>query len=68
MKRLYVALIIGTWGTDALAYLDPGTGSMLLQGLLATIAGGIFFIRNKWAWFKSLFRKLIGSRTDDKVE
>lgn len=42
------------------AYLDPGTGSLLLQGLLGGIAGAAVFIKIYWhkilSWFK-------GSRT-----
>ena len=38
-----------------LAYLDPGTGSMVLQILIAGGLSGLFFLRNSWAsvrcWF-----------------
>jgi hypothetical protein len=34
---------------DAYAYLDPGTGSILLQGLIASVAAGIMVIRGRWA-------------------
>jgi len=37
------------------AYLDPGTGSILLQGLLAAIAGGLVVGRLYWTKFKGLF-------------
>jgi len=32
----------------AYAYMDPGTGSLLLQGLLGGIAGAAVFIRIYW--------------------
>ena len=46
------------------AYIDPGTGSIVLQMILAAIAGGVFFFRNAVARFFSLFRK---SDTADKA-
>jgi hypothetical protein len=40
---------------EAYAYLDPGTGSMILQGLIGGIAGGLFAIRVYWGKLKSRF-------------
>lgn len=44
-----------------LAYIDPGSGSMLLQVIMATLVGSIFFVRRaiKQAFFwvkKKIFR------------
>lgn len=36
-----------------LAYVDPGTGSYLLQLLIATVLGGLFVIKTYW-------RRIIG--------
>lgn len=33
---------------DAFAYLDAGTGSMIIQGLIGGIAAGFFVIRHYW--------------------
>ncbi len=33
---------------DAYAYIDPGTGSILLQGLIAAIAAGLVVIKLYW--------------------
>lgn len=35
-----------------LAYLDPGTGSMLLQALVGGSAGLIVFVRHLWRTFR----------------
>ena len=40
---------------EAHAYLDPGLGSMLLQGLIAGIAGASFFVSRYWQKLKALF-------------
>ena len=48
------ALLLST-GTSH-AYLDPGTGSILLQGLIAGIAGGLVAMRLYWTRVKSFFK------------
>lgn len=56
-------VIVMTWlfsTTPAHAYLDPGTGSMLLQGLIAAIAASTLFLRGRWSAFKSLCARLFG--------
>jgi hypothetical protein len=60
MKRLMsfalmslAALLIAT--RDAHAYLDPGTGSMLLQGLIAGIAAASVVLGGYWSKVKSFF-------------
>ena len=51
-----VATVVFT--VPAFAYLDPGTGSMLLQGLIGAIAAGIAVISLYYYRFKAfLFRK-----------
>jgi len=47
------ALLISTG--DAHAYLDPGTGSILLQGLIAGIAAASFAIGGYWTKVKAFF-------------
>jgi hypothetical protein len=50
---------------DALAYIDPGTGSMLLQVIGAGIAGAIFYFREFRIWLVSLFSRRPAVRPDD---
>lgn len=38
-----------------LAYLDPGSGSMLLQLLLAALLGMGVLVRSQWKRIKTLF-------------
>ena len=37
------------------AYIDPGTGSYLVQLLIATILGGLFVVKTYWRKILSLF-------------
>jgi len=41
---------------QAWAYLDPGTGAIIVQALVASAATGLFVIRSKIAWLASLFK------------
>jgi hypothetical protein len=43
--------------TEAHAYLDPGTGTFALQGLIAGVAGGVISIRSYWRRIGGLFRR-----------
>jgi len=38
-----------------LAYLDPGSGSYLLQLLIAGILGGLFIVKMQWGRIKGWF-------------
>jgi hypothetical protein len=38
-------------------YLDPGSGSYLLQVIIAAILGGLMFFKNFWTRIKSFFVK-----------
>ena len=48
------------FATPAYAYLDPATGSVLLQGLLAGIAGLMVVLRLYWGQVKAFFRRWRG--------
>jgi hypothetical protein len=61
------ALVLGTAGT-AQAYIDPGTGSMLLQVIGAGIAGGIFYFRELRIKVRSLFSRSEAPAADDASE
>lgn len=50
-------------------YLDPGSGSILIQILLAAILGAGVILRSQWAKVKSLFgRKDAPSEDEDDEE
>jgi len=51
-----IAFAASVLPTPAHAYIDPGTGSIVLQMILAAVAGGVFFFRNAVARFFGFFR------------
>ena len=54
------ALLLGASSTPAQAYLDPGTGSILLQALLGGAAGAAVVGRRYW----HRLMVLVGARRD----
>ena len=58
---LLVFLLSMDLAKPAYAYLDPGTGSMILQLLLGGVAGGLVILKLYWQRLKGLFRS---SRTE----
>ena len=47
-------------------YLDPGSGSMILQLILAAILGVGVVLRTQWARVKSLFKGKNASEEDSE--
>jgi hypothetical protein len=44
-------------GHMLLAYLDPGSGSYLLQLLIAGVLGGLFIVKMQWSRIKGWFAR-----------
>ena len=71
LRKLFLTLliIVANCPKDAFAYIDPGTGSILLQSLIATISisvGVIFGLRTKLALLlKRLFGRVRWKKNSD---
>jgi hypothetical protein len=61
MKNLFTLIIISTLfiNTNAYAYLDPGTGSIIIQSLLSAIAVAMTILSVYWLKVKNFFLKFI---------
>lgn len=58
MKRLISVLLLMLAATQqAHAYLDPGTGSMILQGIIAAVAVVGLTLKNYWYKIRGFFGK-----------
>lgn len=53
MKVLVTSVIFASISTPAYAYLDPGTGSILLQGAIAAIATVGYVLKLYWYRIKA---------------
>ena len=56
----FAIFILGT--KDAHAYLDPGSGSYLLQLLIAGAVGGLFTVKTFWLQIKTFFSNLFSRK------
>ena len=57
-------------GGDVRAYLDPGTGSFILQVLVSSLAGVVYIIKMFWRNIKGYFlkplrKKRVSKKTDE---
>jgi hypothetical protein len=61
-----VALVLGLLATPGVAhaYIDPGTGSLVLQGLIAAVAAAGVVIRGYWYRIKGWFRRADPEKPD----
>ncbi len=67
MQKIVFLLLLSTFALNANAYLDPGTGSLVLQGLIAGIAVAWLTIKTYWYKISSfLGRKAPRSLLDDE--
>lgn len=64
---LVLAVAALTQPTAAFAYLDPGTGSLILQGLLAAVAGALFTAKLYWFKVQAFWTKHFSRHAGDTV-
>lgn len=53
--------------SQAHAYLDPGTGSIILQATIAAVASSLFAVKMYWFKLKEMFgmKRVSADHTDD---
>ncbi len=54
------ALLLVAHPRTAYAYLDPGTGSMLFQTLVASVMAGVFILKTRWRDLRARVGKIAG--------
>ena len=58
MARVALSLLLlSLFSAQVQAYLDPGTGSIILQGIIAGVAVAWFTIKTYWYKLAALFGK-----------
>jgi hypothetical protein len=72
LKNLnFLCLTVGliSYTSPAFAYLDPGTGSVLLQGLIGGLAVVISFLSIYWQKVKAFFvKREVDSDIEENIE
>jgi hypothetical protein len=62
----WLAVQLAVFSGAAHAYLDPGTGSILVQSLLAGVAGAVAIVSLYWHRLKAFFANLRKPSDDSK--
>jgi len=60
MNYLFLLLLMLVFPSTSHAYIDPGSGMIILQGLIAILGGCIVFIRNPKKTIINWIRKVRG--------
>ncbi len=62
---LLAVLILAVYPNNAFAYIDPGSGSLLLQIVMSAFFGALFLARNFLAKAAAGFRRLFSGRKEE---
>jgi H+/gluconate symporter-like permease len=69
---LYIALLLALFGDmasrPAYAYIDPGTGSYVLQIVIGSMLAGAFVVRGFWQRIKLFAGSLFRGKSKDASE
>ncbi|HEX9795423.1 MAG TPA: hypothetical protein VGA52_00380 [Anaerolineales bacterium] len=68
VEALAVTVSAGANLAHFFAYLDPGSGSYLLQLLIAGAMGGLLMLRIYWSKVKAFFLRLFGRSVEEESE
>ena len=67
MSHLSAVLLLSLGPNQPPLYLDPGSGSLLIQVLIAVLVGAGILVRTQWARIKRLFGRGSPETADDDV-
>tara|TARA_Y100000591_G_C21280499_1_gene427047 strand:+ start:170 stop:373 length:204 start_codon:yes stop_codon:yes gene_type:complete len=65
LKQIILIIIVSLYSFNAYAYIDPGTGSVLLQALLGAVAAIGAYITLYWRKFKNFLNKIFKIKKKD---
>jgi len=65
---LVLLSIFITVPTSACAYMDMGTGTLVVQGILAAVVGGFVAIKLFWQKMSEFIRKTLGRRNGNQSD
>ena len=67
MKKILISsfFFVILFNNKAFAYLDPGTGSIILQAILGAIAAGATWCSIYWQKVKNFFSKKTKKKDED---
>ena len=66
LNSIFFLLILIVTPNTSYAYLDPGTGSIILQAILGFIAATVASISIYWTKFKIILKKIFSKKRNQK--
>ena len=68
MNKLFIFTILSVliFPNHTYAYLDPGTGSIILQAIIGFLAASVTAISIYWSKFKSLISRIFNKKEIEK--
>lgn len=66
--QLFTVACVLYWPVQANAYIDPGSGSLILQGIIAGLAMGFYTIKIYWYKIKSFITRKPKNEENDDLE
>lgn len=67
MKTVMLSILfLGLISKNAYAYLDPGSGSYLIQIIIAGLLAASFALKTFWQSIKNFFIKIFSSKKENK--
>jgi hypothetical protein len=68
LSSVLLLLVLALGPAPALAYLDPGVGSILIQSIIAGVVAALVFFRNLKYYVLNLFSKRKPKTSDTRAE
>lgn len=68
MKELALFFVLLTTARNAFAYIDPGTGSIILQALVAAFLAALFTIKSYWNSIRAFLRGRFAGKSEKHVD
>ena len=68
ISGLFAVFFVVFFSQNADAYLDPGSGSFILQMAIAAIVGGLFVIKLYFSKIKAFFKKVFSKGGNDNEQ
>ncbi len=65
-RTFFAFIIFFLAAKNIYAYIDPGTGSYLLQILLATLLAFLFTVKSYWKKIKGFLKRVFTRRKEDE--
>ena len=65
LKKILIILILFLPSVKAYAYIDPGTGSFILQAIIGAIAAIGAYVTLYWRKFKNFIDKIFKTKKKD---